>query len=99
MQDVSAPYRSEMRFVIEKRSLTDARGKPLAQAAEAEITVREAESVDDAIRLSIRDDGAELVGSVLRFPGSQAIATARKSSSVYTLQVGPASDAHLPIGR
>ena len=51
----------------------------------------EAESVDDAVRLFVRNNSAELIGNVLKFPGFQAVATVRKPSGVYTIQITPAS--------
>ena len=55
--------------------------------------VFEAESADEAVRLYIRDTGAEVIGNVLKFPGFQAVATMRNADGVYTLQVAPASGA------
>jgi len=78
-----------MRFTIEQRHLTDAVGKPIGSPATFHST--EANDADDAVRLFIREDGGELLGDILKFPGFQAVATVRKFSGVYTLQVSPAS--------
>ena len=83
-----------MRFSIEQRHLTDAAGKPVARdGREVSFEVTEAESVDDAIRLYVRDCTAEVIGNVITFPGFQAVATMRNADGVYTLQVAPTSGA------
>ncbi|HEX7190440.1 MAG TPA: hypothetical protein VF381_02605 [Thermoanaerobaculia bacterium] len=51
----------------------------------------EASDADDALHLYVRDQSAELIGNVLRFPGFQAIATMRNAEGVFTLQVAPSS--------
>jgi hypothetical protein len=80
-----------MKFSIEQRHLTDAAGKPIPRDADVSFHVCEAESADDAVRLYLRDTGAEVIGDVLKFPGFQAMATMRTANGVYTLQVSPAS--------
>ena len=81
-----------MKFSIEERHLTDAAGKPIARETEqVSFHVCEAESADDAVRLYVRDTHAEVIGTILKFPGFQAVATVRNPSGVYTLQVSPAS--------
>jgi len=52
----------------------------------------EAQTVDEALYAFVQRDGAEIVGEVLKLPGFQAVATARRRNSVYTLQLIPASD-------
>ncbi len=85
-----------MRFSIEQRHLTDAAGKPIARDTEqASFHLCEAESADDAVRLYVRDTNAEVIGSILKFPGFQAVATVRNPTGVYTLQVSPASGVKL----
>ena len=79
-----------MRFTIEQRHLTDDSGKPLPSDAVSYHSC-EAETVDDAVRIFTRDHAAEVIGSVLKFPGFQAMATVRDGSGVYTLQFTPAS--------
>ncbi len=87
-----------MRFTIEQRHLTDTAGKPIANdPLSVEFHTCEAESADEAVRLFIKRDDAELLGDILRFPGFQAMATVRKTGGVYTLVVGPSSQARLPI--
>lgn len=78
-----------MRFTIEQRHLTDVAGKPVSD--ELAFHTCEANDADDAVRLFVRDQSAELIGNVLRFPGFQAIATMRNAEGVFTLQVGPSS--------
>lgn len=82
-----------MRFTIEERHLTDREGKPVAQnAADAvSFTTCDADNVDDAVRLYVKRDDAEVIGTILKFPGFQAVATIRKAGGVYTLQFTPAS--------
>ncbi len=87
-----------MRFTIEQRHLTDSGGKPIAhQSDSVSFHTFEADSADDAVRLFIESDNAELLGNILRFPGFQAVATVRKVGGVYTLQVGPSSQARIPV--
>ena len=87
-----------MRFTIEQRHLTDSGGKPIAHEPDSvEFHTFEAESADDAVRIFIKRDQAELLGDILRFPGFQAVATVRKVGGVYTLQVGPTSQTRIPV--
>ena len=80
-----------MRFTIEQRHLTDASGKPVSTPHAVSFHTTDAEDADAAVRLFVRDDGGELLGEVLKFPGFLAVATVRKTGGVYTLQVSPAS--------
>ena len=84
-----------MRFTIEERHLTDGEGKPVAAPGAVEFHLFDAESVDDAVRLFVKEDNAEVIGNVLKFPGFQAVATVRKATGVYTLQFTPASQRDL----
>jgi hypothetical protein len=87
-----------MRFTIEQRHLTDSSGRPIANDPESvSFHVFEANSADDAVRLFIKTDDAELMGDIMKFPGFQAVATIRKGGGVYTLQVGPASQSQIPV--
>jgi hypothetical protein len=80
-----------MRFTIEERHLTDAEGRPIAAPDAVAFHNFDADTVDDAVRLYIHKDNAELIGNVLKFPGFQAVATVRKATGVYTLQFTPSS--------
>ena len=82
-----------IRFTIEERHLTDTDGRPVAASAPDSVAFHscDAASIDDAVRLYVKNDQAEIIGSVLKFPGFQAVATIRKASGVYTLQFTPAS--------
>ena len=82
-----------MRFTIEERHLTDMEGRPVAESAPDSVRFHtfEADTVDDAVHLYVKDRGAEIIGNVLKFPGFQAVATVRKRSGVYTLQITPSS--------
>ena len=85
-----------MRFTIEQRHLTDRSGKPIAADSPIAIHVFEAETADEAVRLFVKKDEAEVIGTILKFPGFQAVATVRNPSGVYTLQVTPTSQ-QIPI--
>jgi hypothetical protein len=84
-----------MRFTVEERHLTDMSGRPVASPAPVQFHSCEGETLDEAVRLFVRDAEAELIGEVLKFPGFQAVATVRKASGVYTLQFSPASERNL----
>lgn len=83
-----------IRFTIEERHLTDGEGRPVTSPEAVAFHTIEAETVDDAVRLYIGNDGTQLIGDVLKFPGLQAMATIRKASGVYTLQLTPASQGY-----
>lgn len=82
-----------MRFTIEERHLMDIQGRPVSAVENVAFHSLDAETVDDALRLFIRRDSAEVIGDIARFPGFQAIATVRKAGGVYTWQFAPASQA------
>jgi hypothetical protein len=85
-----------IRFTVEQRHLTDESGRPVEPGAEAvSYQNYDAESVDDALGLFVRSNHAELIGSVLKFPGFQAVATVRKPGGVYTIQFTPSSQGFL----
>jgi hypothetical protein len=83
-----------MRFTIEERHLTDTDGRPVARPDAVEFHTFDAETIDDAVHLFIKKDEGEVIGTVLKFPGFQAVATVRKQSGVYTLQFTPASQCY-----
>lgn len=80
-----------MRFTVEERHLTDVTGRPVAAPDAVSFHSCEAENLDDVVRDYLVSGGAELIGDVLKFPGLQAVATVRKTSGVYTLQITPSS--------
>ena len=86
-----------MRFTIEQRHLTDPSGRPLRSADHTGVSFHslEADTADAAVRLFIIEDRGEVIGDILKFPGFQAVATIRKTSGVYTLQVTPTSSQHV----
>ncbi len=86
-----------MRFTIEQRHLTDPAGRPLSSSDLAAVSFHsfEANTADDAVRLFVNQDQGEVIGEILKFPGFQAVATVRKTSGVYTLQVTPTSSQHV----
>ena len=57
----------------------------------------EAESAEQAVKSFVVGDQGEIIGNILKFPGFQAVATVRKTTGVYTLQVAPASATHVPV--
>ncbi len=82
-----------MRFTIEQKHLTDAAGKPIAHLpSSTSFHTCVAANVDDAVRMFIKRDNAELLGEILRLPGLHAVATVRKVEGVYTLQAAPTLD-------
>ena len=80
-----------MRFSIEQRHLTDELGRPIVENEAVSFHLFEAETTDEAVRLFVRDQAAEIIGDVLEFPGFQAVATMRGPEGVFTLQIAPAS--------
>ena len=82
-----------MRFTVEERHLTDDSGRPVQAAGEVMFHTFDADTIDDAVRIFVKKGAGELIGSVLKFPGFQAVATMRKPTGVYTLQFTPASQA------
>ncbi|HUP50496.1 MAG TPA: hypothetical protein VNA04_17105 [Thermoanaerobaculia bacterium] len=83
-----------MRFTIEQRHLTDDNGKPVTAPDVVTYHICEADTVDEAVRLFVRKQDAEVIGNVLTFPGFQAVATVRGATGVYTLQFTPTSERH-----
>ena len=86
-----------MRFTIEQRHLTDSSGKPVLSTSAVSFHVVDAESADEAVRLLIKKDQAELMGDIMKFPGFHAVATIKTSGGVFTLQVGPTSQSRVPL--
>lgn len=82
-----------MKFTIEERHLTDTEGRPISTNSPDSVAFHsfDAASIDEAVGLYVQRDQAEVIGSVLKFPGLQAVATVRKATGVYTLQFTPAS--------
>jgi hypothetical protein len=83
-----------MRFTVEERHLTDMDGRPMTASESVSFHTFEAETIDEAVRLYISKDDAQLIGTVLKFPGFQAVATVRKAGGVFTLQFTPSSQAY-----
>lgn len=85
-----------MRFTIEQRHLTDVAGKPVTdQAAAVSLQVFDADSAEDAVKLLVKRESAQLMGEIMKFPGFHAVATIRTSGGVYTLQVAPSSQSRI----
>jgi hypothetical protein len=86
-----------MRFTIEQRHLTDNAGKPVGDQAKAvSFQVFDAESAEEAVKLLVKRESAQLMGEIMKFPGFHAVATIRTSGGVYTLQVAPSSLSRVP---
>ena len=85
-----------MRFTIEQRHLTDPAGKPVVSTSQVSFHTFDAESADEAVRLLIKRDNAELMGDIMKFPGFHAVATIKSASGVFTLQVAPTSQSRMP---
>jgi hypothetical protein len=86
-----------VRFTIEQRHLTDASGKPVASTSQVSFHTFDAESADEAVRLLVKRDDAELMGDIKKFPGFHAMATIKSAAGVYTLQVAPTSQSRIPV--
>jgi hypothetical protein len=84
-----------VRFTIEQRHITDASGRPIT--GEPAFHTVDAETAEDAVRLLIKRDNAELMGDIRNFPGFHAVATIKSSGGVYTLQVGPTSQSRIRV--
>lgn len=81
-----------MRFSIEQRHLTDSNGRPYAgERMPVSFHTCEAEDAAGAVRLFLRDQNAEIIGTVVEFPGFQAVATLRNAEGVFTVQIAPTS--------
>lgn len=83
---------SKMRFRLEQVYLTRNDGSVIPAGSSVAFHVIEATTVEEALTSFIVRDGAELIGDPLKLPGFQAIATARRDATVYTLQLHPATD-------
>lgn len=82
-----------MRFRIEQTFLTNEEGAVIPPVGhEVRLHIREAATVEEALESFVHADHGQIVGNVIRFPGFQLIATARRDKSVYTLHLDPATD-------
>lgn len=79
-----------MRFTIEQIFLTGSDGRPARERLEYHLV--EAETVDDAVTRFLHESDATLLGSVQKFPGFHAVATARVGETTFTIQLTPGSD-------
>jgi hypothetical protein len=79
-----------VRFTVEQIFLTTPRaGQP---ARHPEYHVVEADTVDAALEGFLSTASATLVGEVQKFPGFQAVATARAEDTVFAVNLLPGSD-------
>ncbi len=79
-----------VRYTVEQIFLTDGRGQRAASHPHYHRV--EAETVDAALAEFLRSHSATLVGTVQKYPGDQAIATARTSDAVFSVTLLPGSD-------
>jgi hypothetical protein len=87
-----------MRFIIEQRPITDTSGRPAAHDPEAALFHHcEAESAEKAVHQFAAENASDIIGTVVKFPGLQAVATIRNLTGVYTLQVTPSSQGMVPL--
>ena len=86
-----------MHFTIEQRHLTDASGRPVSSAVAVWFHSIEAESASDAVRLFVEQNGGQIIGEIVKFPGFHAVATMRSANGVDTLQVAPSSQKFAPL--
>ena len=78
-----------MRFTLEQIFLTDARGQH--SAGEPRYHIVEADEVDSALAAFLHASSATLV-TVQKYPGLQAVATARAGEAVFIVNLLPGSD-------
>ena len=81
-----------MKFRVERNFLTDESGRTLPPGVETTWHMVEGESVDEVLQAVAGLEKAELVGSILRFAGLQAVATFRVARRVFTVQIDPATE-------
>lgn len=79
-----------MRFTVEQIFLLRPGSLPPAETPQYHLV--EAETVDAALAEFLASSSATLVGSVQKFPGFQAVATARTEEVVFTVNLLPGSD-------
>lgn len=79
-----------MRFTVEQIFLTTPRGDQPPPHPEYHIV--EADTVDAALAGFLAQSSATLVGQVQKFPGFQAVATARVEDTVFAVNLLPGSD-------
>jgi hypothetical protein len=79
-----------VRFTLEQIFLASPRGAPPVDTPQYHLV--EADTVDAALAEFLASSSATLVGSVQKFPGFQAVATARNEDVVFTVNVLPGSD-------
>jgi hypothetical protein len=79
-----------MRFTIEQIFLTTPRAD--CPPRHPEYHVVEADTVDAALEGFLSNTSATLVGEVQKFPGFQAVATARAEDTVFAVNLLPGSD-------
>lgn len=81
-----------MRFTVEQVFLTDGQGHRVEESPRYHLV--EAESVEQAISEFLNNSSASLLGTIQKYPGFQATATARTAESVFTMHLLPGSDAY-----
>jgi len=85
-----------MRFTVEQVFLTDARGQRVEEPPRYHLV--EADTVEEAISDFLNNSSASLIGTIQKYPGFQAVATARAEEAVFTMHLLPGSDTfHLRV--
>jgi hypothetical protein len=79
-----------VRFTVEQIFLATPRAAPRADTPQYHLV--EADDVETALAVFLETSAATLVGSVQKFPGSHAVATARAEDVVFTVNLLPGSD-------
>jgi hypothetical protein len=79
-----------MRFTVEQVFLDTPRAPRRAETPQYHLV--EADTVEAALADFLASSSATLVGSIQKFPGFQAVATARTDDVVFTVNVLPGSD-------
>lgn len=79
-----------MRFTIEQQFLKAASRKQASPPVEYHLV--EADTLDAALDAFLSEFSASLIGTVQKFPGLEAVATARTADAVFTVHLMPGSD-------
>lgn len=79
-----------MRFTVEQVFLTEPKGR--REPSPPRYHLVEADDVDQAVHSFLASSSATLVGSIQKFPGFHAVATARVEEGVFTVNLLPGSD-------
>ena len=79
-----------MRFTVEQVFLTNTHGASPGDPPQYHLV--EADDVDTALAQFLASSSATLIGTVQKFPGLHAVATARAEDRIFTVNLLPGSD-------